>query len=593
MVVFRNIIVSAFVFFLATLFLFSGMLSRSHVSFPFVSMGNISLGLRTPIIVRNELEKHFQIFEQTPLLFVFEGEVKEVSPEEIGLHLNLDSTLASVPLALPQHSWKFFWKIVKPHRITPVFSFDRYQVIRALQEKFSTVVLKKEASFSWDPKQKEIIVTQEQAGYVFQEEELFLALEDRTKHFSSDPIILHARIENPEIHATDLEPFKGQAIGLLPKTITITTPDGIIGEWKISFPQHIHLLSWKYRGDTNSPLPYEPFFNENAVNQFLHDAEITQNIERGTGKMHISTDEEKKIAFEGNSIPGREIDREKFITLLNEFSPSFVLPILEIPAEVEISGELQTLGIRELIGRGYTTFYGSPKNRIHNINVGVKTYDGLLVPPGGTFSFNENLGEVEASTGYKPELVIKPEGTIPEFGGGLCQVSTTMYRAALYTGLPIVDRSPHSYAVTYYSQIGGHGIDATIYPGSKDLKILNDTPGYILIHAYADQVSAAFEFFGTKDGREVTMEGPYITNKIGPPPDQIIFTTDIPAGKKTLKEKPHGGFSATWYRYVKKGGETIKETIFSRYRAMPAKYIIGGEGPSQVDPVIEAAKQFE
>jgi vancomycin resistance protein YoaR len=109
-----------------------------------------------------------------------------------------------------------------------------------------------------------------------------------------------------------------------------------------------------------------------------------------------------------------------------------------------------------------------------------------LLLPGEIFSFNSHLGPVDGAHGFLKELVIKPEGTLPEFGGGLCQVSTTAYRGALYAGLPIVERSPHSYAVGYYSQIGGHGIDATIYPGAHDLRFKNDTPGSLLLQAYTE-----------------------------------------------------------------------------------------------------------
>jgi vancomycin resistance protein YoaR len=80
-----------------------------------------------------------------------------------------------------------------------------------------------------------------------------------------------------------------------------------------------------------------------------------------------------------------------------------------------------------------------------------------------------------------PELVIKKEGTVPEFGGGLCQVSSTAFRAAMNGGLPITQRRNHAYAVQYYAP---QGTDATIYPGVVDLKFINDTPGDILIWAF-------------------------------------------------------------------------------------------------------------
>ncbi|MBD3156604.1 vancomycin resistance protein, partial [Candidatus Peregrinibacteria bacterium] len=176
---------------------------------------------------------------------------------------------------------------------------------------------------------------------------------------------------------------------------------------------------------------------------------------------------------------------------------------------------------------------------------------------------------------YLPELVIKPEGTIPEYGGGLCQVSSTIYRAALMSGLPIVERSPHSYAVSYYAQIYGYGLDATIYIGVHDVKFINDTPGHILIQAYAEGSQAFFKFYGTDDGRSVALEGPYQGGYHGPGAPVIVEDPSLPPGTRRQVEYGHTGFNATWYRHMVKDGEEITETIYSAYRAIPAKIVVG------------------
>src|SRR5439155_24119567 len=113
----------------------------------------------------------------------------------------------------------------------------------------------------------------------------------------------------------------------------------------------------------------------------------------------------------------------------------------------------------------------------------------------------------EAAEGFLPELVIKGDkGTIPELGGGLCQVSSTTFRAAMQAGLPITERRNHAYAGQYYSP---QGTDATIYPGSADLKFINDTPGAILIWPYfKDKANWVFDFYGTKNDWQVTWEKP-------------------------------------------------------------------------------------
>ncbi len=203
--------------------------------------------------------------------------------------------------------------------------------------------------------------------------------------------------------------------------------------------------------------------------------------------------------------------------------------------------ELNDLGITELIGRGESKFTGSPANRRHNIKVGMNKIKGVIIKPGEEFSFNKYLGPVEASEGFLPELVIKGNETIPELGGGLCQVSSTTFRAAMHAGLPITQRRNHSYAVQYYAP---QGSDATIYPGVIDLKFRNDTGKSILIWPYLKGNDILiFDFYGTRDGREVKLNQPVVYDR-----------------------KSNGAMKATWTRSITKAGKTETDSFSSNYQ---------------------------
>ncbi len=211
-------------------------------------------------------------------------------------------------------------------------------------------------------------------------------------------------------------------------------------------------------------------------------------------------------------------------------------------------GELNKLGITELIGRGESKFNGSPSNRRHNIKVGVSKMTGVIIKPGEEFSFNKYLGSVEAKDGYLPELVIKGDlGTIPELGGGLCQVSSTTFRAAMHAGLPITARRNHAYAVQYYAP---QGSDATIYPGVQDLKFTNDTGHSILIWPYfKDDNYLVFDFYGTYDGRKIKLDQPYVYDK-----------------------QSSGAMKATWTRTVTLPGKDARKDVFSSNYQSPALF---------------------
>lgn len=214
-------------------------------------------------------------------------------------------------------------------------------------------------------------------------------------------------------------------------------------------------------------------------------------------------------------------------TLLGENTSSLSLS-LTLPTEVAkpaiVSTDRERLGLKELVGEGKTNFKGSPKNRIYNINRALKQFQNILIAPGQEFSFVDYLGEVDGEHGYLPELVIKNNQTTPEFGGGICQVSSTVFRAAIYSGLKITERRNHAYPVQYYKP---YGMDATIYIPKPDLKFTNNTPGYILMQSTVDGSDLTFRFFGTRDGRTVSVDGPHILASNPDGSMKTVFTQEV------------------------------------------------------------------
>jgi len=238
--------------------------------------------------------------------------------------------------------------------------------------------------------------------------------------------------------------------------------------------------------------------------------------------------------------------------------------------------QVNDLGIKEIIGTGQSSFAGSPTNRRKNIKNGAAKLHGLLIKPDEEFSLIKALLPVDAANGYFPELVIKGNKTTAEYGGGLCQIGTTVFRAALASGLPILERQNHSYNVTYYLENGLPGVDATIYDPKPDLRFKNDTGNYILIQARIEGDKLYFDFWGINDGRTATRTKPKVWGWKDPLPTKIIESNDLKPGEQKCTEVSHKGVSASFNYIVDySDGHTATTTFSSVYRPWQAVCLVG------------------
>lgn len=317
-------------------------------------------------------------------------------------------------------------------------------------------------------------------------------------------------------------------------------------------------LTFLSKKETHIQKISEVSVNSDLAGKFLDD--LARKINRDPQDAKFSIENEKVSIF-SISEKGIELNKEKSLETLvsflekniNPFSQknTLELPFKETSPKISID-TIDSMGIKSLIGEGKSNFAGSPKNRIHNIQTAIARYNGLLIKPNEEFSFVGALGEVDGNHGYLPELVIKQNKTELDFGGGICQVSTTAFRAAIYSGLKITARTNHAYPVGYYNP---QGMDATVYVPKPDLKFINDTPNYILIQTHIEGTILFFDFYGTDDGRKTNIIGPTITERNSDGSMKAEFTQQV----------------------LDKNGNTLREDVIKSVYKSPSLFPHPGE----------------
>lgn len=378
---------------------------------------------------------------------------------------------------------------------------------------------------------------------------------------------------NKEISQKQLDNAKQKAQILLTKEVKFVSPDQ---KWQLAGSDLITFLSFYDNFDQNKIASYTAQLAL-LIDRPSQDALFTFLAEGNSGRVL-----EFKAAKDGLGLNQEQTNKLFFEALEGLLSNNNNKAIVNLPIEITKpnvqTSDVNNFGIKELLGTGESYFKGSIHSRIHNIQLAANKINGRLVAPGEIFSFNNAVGEISSQTGFQQAYIIKEGRTVLGDGGGVCQVSTTLFRAALAAGLPIEERQPHAYRVSYYEQKTAVGQDATVFDPSVDFKFKNDTPAYILIQSdfNASQYKLAFHFFGTSDGREVTISKSRVWDQLPPPPD--LYQDDpslLPGTIKQVDWKAWGAKVAFDWK-VTRGNEVLQQrTFFSNYRPWQAIFLKG------------------
>lgn len=416
-------------------------------------------------------------------------------------------------------------------------------------------------------------------GKTFDFDSAIELFENEAKQFRNPEITLSSQTDYPRI-TLDAALNQTEKIKelLAIDFLTLTYQDQ---SWSVPWEDYARMLELAQNDEEQIVVRLNPILIKGQLEA------ITQTVNQKAQNAKFKMENGRVVEFQPSQ-QGQELDLEENYQKINQQviqEQNNTIELLVKTTEPEIATEsVNELGIKEIIGAGYSNFAGSPQNRRHNIGVGSATLNGILIKPDEEFSLVKALGKIDAEHGYKPELVIKKDKTLPEFGGGLCQIGTTTFRAALASGLKITARTYHSYRVIYYEPAG---LDATIYDPWPDMRFVNDTGNHILIQTKSWGDNLVFEFWGTRDGRKIRFEGqnqtedlkklkPKIFNVTKPGPAKEIETEELALGQKKKLESAHNGADTVFTQYITYiDGREEKNVYKSHYVPWQEVWLIG------------------
>jgi vancomycin resistance protein YoaR len=315
------------------------------------------------------------------------------------------------------------------------------------------------------------------------------------------------------------------------------------GRWLLAHPPTLAYGTIRW---TPAPGALAPTLRLDANGQTLQmDAHALRHVVAWLAHAVARAPQNAAFAVDGQTahvvpaVDGWALDAQALALRLLRAAPGtteIAVPLRRVAPQLT-TARARAMHIRTMVGMSYTNFYGSTVNRITNILAAVHALDGALIAPGAVFSFNTAIGDIDYAHGYVDGIDIIDGKDVPGVGGGVCQVAVTIFKGALYTGLPIVERVPHANVVSYYQPIG---MDATVYqaPGGPDVKFKNTT-GHWLLMKFAYDLSTAYlevRFYGTNVDQQTEIDGPYYTYPGNGDTLTIFYRKVFRHGKKIIDE---------------------------------------------------------
>lgn len=422
-------------------------------------------------------------------------------------------------------------------------------------------------------------------------------LGSQLQSFRDGEVPLVIRETSPKL--LDVSSQADAARRILSRPLTITVPNyrqGDPGPWTFDIPVVANMLAVEVL-DHGGSVEMQVGLSPVALRSSLNDLKVLVDRKPENARF-VFNDETGQIEPIDVSAIGRVMDVEASILAINDSllrgEHAVVLSVAEQQPAVADTATGTELGITQLVSEQTTYFYGSSAARIQNIEAAASQFHGVLIAPGQVFSMATILSDISLENGFAEALIIYGGRTIKGVGGGVCQVSTTLFRTVFFGGYPVIERYSHAYRVSYYEMDRSGatdtrlaGLDAAVFFPLVDFKFQNDTPYWLLMETYVNAAARTitWKFYSTSDGRSVTWETSGPTNVVPAPSPVFEENPELKVNQISQVDYAAQGADVTVNRSVWRGGQVyFSDKFFTHYEPWRAvcQYGAGTEEPERL-----------
>ncbi len=573
--------------------------------YPGVQVGGVDVSRLEPLTAVQVLRQQLTYPDRGKIVLQDKEQTWVVSPSELGFHLDPENTVIAAYMVGRQGGLftrmrDLFRSLRGEYVLSPRMSYDE-NVARGYLESLATQINKPVIEASIQVNGKEVSVIPGQIGRTVDINASLQAVQTQLLTLTDGVVPLVVEEQPPAILDASEQAKIAQTILRQPLVLRLPQPEeGDPPPWRWETDELARMLVIE-RVQSPEGERYQVGLRPQALQAQLE--KIAKQVDRNAQNARfIFNDDTRQLEVIQTALMGRSLNLDASLkaiqagVLRGEHEIALVVDT-ETP-QIGNDATAEQLGIRELVGKYTSYFYGSTASRMQNIQTAASRFHGVLVAPGAVFSMADVLGDVSLDNGYAEALIIFGNRTIKGVGGGVCQVSTTLFRTAFFAGFPIVERYPHAYRVTYYEQTraGGidtnlAGLDATVFVPVVDFKFTNDTPYWLLMETYVNVTARTltWKFYSTSDGRTVEWDTSGLQNIVEPEAPLFQENPELGANEVRQVDWEAAGADVTVTRIVYKNGQIyFQDQFITHYLPWRAVYEYGpGTDPDVLKAILQ------